>query len=146
MTIAPLNLTKTEIAWLAGLFEGEAYFAIDDRSKSRYKVSTSPGAPFLKISMVDKDVIVKVAKLLKKQHFVPTRKTTAGKVVYTLHIGDRESLSYLLPRLLPYMGKRRSIKVQQGIDAIAAWQEWLAAGGRSLMAKNGPKSQKEGKL
>ena len=115
-----LNLTEIEIAWITGLFEGEANFGLDSRSKKRYDVSTSPPGPFVKISMVDQDVIEKVAKLLNKSYFSPSRKTSKGKTVYTLHIGDRTILSYLLPRLFPYLGERRQKIVQQCIDALTA--------------------------
>jgi hypothetical protein len=56
-----LCLTETEIAWIAGLFEGEACFGLDFRSKKRYKLSTSPSIPFVKISMIDQDFIEKVS-------------------------------------------------------------------------------------
>ncbi len=124
-----LNLNEVEIAWLAGLFEGEANFGLDSRSKKRYKVSTSPAIPFIKIAMVDQDVIAKVAKLVKKSYFSPSRKTSSGKVVYILHIGDRITLLYLLPRLLPFLGERRQKKVRECIDALTAWQLWYSRGG-----------------
>jgi len=91
----PFNLTETQIAWLAGLFEGEASFGIDFRSQTQYKVSTSPPAPFVTISMVDEDGIKKVADLLNKTYFSPSRKTSKKKTVYSLHIGDRDTLIYI---------------------------------------------------
>lgn len=137
-----LNLTETEIAWLSGLFEGEASFGIDSRSQTKYKVSSSPPSPFIKISMVDEDVIKKVADLLNRTYFSPSRKTSKGKAVYTLHIGDRDTLIYLLPRLFPYLGKRRQESVQKCIDVLTAWQIWYTAGGRSEMAKQGGLAKK----
>ncbi len=92
--------------------------------------------------MVDEDVIKKVADLLNKMYFSPSRKTSKGKTVYTLHIGDRDTLIYLLPRLLPYLGKRRQENVQKCIDVLTAWQTWYAAGGRSEMAKQGALAKK----
>ena len=74
-----LSLSETEIAWLAGLFEGEAYFGFDKRSSIRYKVSTAPMAPYIKISMTDQDLIEKVSKLLNKTYFSPTRLTSKKK-------------------------------------------------------------------
>ena len=73
-----LNISETQIAWLAGLFEGEAYFSLDKRSKKRYINSTSPPAPFIKIAMVDEDIINRVAKLLNKTYFSPSRLTKTG--------------------------------------------------------------------
>jgi hypothetical protein len=65
-----INLvTEIEIAWLAGLFEGVSYFGLDTRSVKRYNVSTSPPPPFIKLAMVDKDIIERVSKLVNKNYF-----------------------------------------------------------------------------
>nr|YP_010835622.1 hypothetical protein NQY40_pgp021 [Ulva meridionalis]WFS80090.1 hypothetical protein [Ulva meridionalis] len=100
-----LNISEIEIAWLAGLFEGEAYFGLDKRSKKRYLNSTSPPAPFIKIAMTDEDIIYRVAKLLNKKYYIPSRLTKTGKKVFVCYIGDRKTLIYLLPKILPYMGE-----------------------------------------
>lgn len=138
-----LALNEVEIAWIAGLLEGEGSFGLDLRSKKRYKVSTAPAAPYMKISMVDEDVIARLSHLLNKTYFSPRRKTSTGKTVYILHVGDRETLEYLLPRLLPYFGARRTQRVQECIDALDAWKIWYQQGGRSEMAKQGPSSKKK---
>ena len=41
-----LSLTEIEIAWLAGLIEGEGNFGLDARSATRCKVSTAPASPY----------------------------------------------------------------------------------------------------
>lgn len=66
---AILNWSETDIAWLAGLFEGEASFGLEGRSSSRYKVSTAPAFPYIKIAMTDEDAIAKVSKLVNKTYF-----------------------------------------------------------------------------
>ena len=96
-----LALSEIEIAWLAGLLEGEGNFGLDARSAKRYKVSTAPPSPFLRISMTDQDIIERVSKLVNKSCFSPTRLTAKGKRVYICHIGDRATLAMLLPRLFP---------------------------------------------
>ena len=138
-----LCLTEIQIAWIAGLFEGEANFGLDSRSKTRYKISTAPASPFIKISMVDQDVIKKVAKLVNKSCFSPSRKTSTGKTVYVVHIGDRATLSYLLPLLLPHLGERRQKNVQECLDALTAWKLWYSTGGRKEMAKQGALAKKK---
>jgi hypothetical protein len=119
-----LSLTRIQIAWLAGLFEGEAYFGIDKRSKTRFIHSTVPFSPFIKISMVDKDIIDRVSFLLNKKTFSPKRLTVTNKTVYTCHIGDRETLFYLLPKLKPYMGERRQKTIETQMIEIKKWQLW----------------------
>lgn len=119
-----LYLSETKIAWLAGLFEGEAYFGLDKRPQTRYKNSTAPPAPFIKIAMTDEDIISHVAKLLNKKYYKPSRLTNTGKKVYVCHIGDRETLIFLLPRLLPYMGKRRKATIETCIIELKNWEIW----------------------
>lgn len=138
-----INLTDAEISWIAGLLEGEGSFNLDARSAKRYAVSTSPPSPFLQISMTDEDVIAHLAKLLKKNYFVEKRKTVTGKSVYKLAVGNRKLLSYLYPLILPHLSTRRQKAFQESMDAIDDWQLWLKQGGRSQMAKEGPKKKKE---
>lgn len=137
-----LSLTEIEIAWIAGLLEGEGSFGLDKRSVKRYKQSTSPPLPYIQISMVDEDVIGRFSKLVNKTYYSPRRRTSKGKVFYKLHIGDRKTLFYLLPRIFPYLGKRRQQSVQECLDALEAWVQWYASGGRSKMARLGPQQRK----
>jgi len=130
-----LNLTEIDIAWIAGLLEGEAYFGIDNRSKDRYEVSNSPPSPFIKISMVDEDIIQRLSKLLDKSYFSPSRKTVTGKQVYTLHIGEKEKLLFILQKILPYMGVRRGERITECIFHLQTWKEWVENGGRVENAK-----------
>ena len=74
--------------------------------------------------MTDEDIIHRVAKLLNKNYFSPKRLTKTGKKVFICHIGDRGMLIYLLPRLLPYMGKRRQQKIQICIEELQKWVIW----------------------
>lgn len=52
-----IQLTSLEIAWLAGLLEGEGSFGLDARSKQRYENSKAPPMPYIHISMTDRDVL-----------------------------------------------------------------------------------------
>lgn len=130
-----LNLTETDIAWIAGLLEGEGYFGIDNRSKDRYEISKTPPAPFIKISMVDEDIIQRLSKLLDKSYFSPSRKTVTGKQVYTLHIGEKEKVLFILQKILPYMGMRRGERITESISYLQTWKEWVENGGRVENAK-----------
>ena len=132
-----LQLSETEIAWLAGLLEGEGSFTIDSRAKKRYNNSTSPPSCTLRVSMTDKDVIAKVAKMFKKDLFQATRKTTGGKPEYIFSCQARPPLIYLLPRLLPHLGDRRSKQVQACLEVLEEWLDWYLDGGLSKAAKEG---------
>jgi hypothetical protein len=103
----------TDIAWLAGLFEGETNFGLDKRSKIRYNNSSSPPAPYIQLSMIDEDVIQKVSKLVNKTYKPLNRKTSTNQTVFKVSIGDRATLRYLLPLIFPYLGSRRQNQVQE---------------------------------
>ena len=92
--------------------------------------------------MVDEDVIERLAKMVNKSYFSPSRKISKDKTVYVLHIGSRATLLYLLPRLLPYLGERRQKRVRECLLALNAWEVWYSTGGRKEMAKQGPFSKK----
>lgn len=138
-----LNLKEEDIAWLAGLFEGEAYFGLDNRSSTRYKVSTAPPSVYIKIAMTDEDVIRKVSLFVNKSYFSPRRLTVAKKQVYICHIGDHSTLLFLLPRLLPYMGFRRQKSILECLKALNDWKIWYDEGGRKKMAQQGSLSKKK---
>jgi hypothetical protein len=137
-----LDLKETDIAWLAGLFEGEASFGLDTRSATRYKNSTAPPSPYIKIAMTDEDIIAKVSKLVNKSYFSPRRLTVTKKQVYICHIGDRSTLNFLLPRLLPYMGARRQKTILNCLKELNNWKIWYLKGGRKKMAQQGPLAKK----
>jgi hypothetical protein len=37
---------------------------------------------------------------------------------------------FLLEKILPHMGKRRSERIQESISYIKEWKEWVENGGR----------------
>lgn len=132
-----LSLTPIEVAWLAGLLEGEGTFALDARAKDRYDDSTAPPGCYMKVSMTDKDVIDKVANLFQRKSFSPNRKTKGEKKEHIVNIADRKTLIYIFPLLYPHLGERRQKEVDKCLDVLKDWQEWYEKGGRSLAARKG---------
>ena len=132
-----LKLNSVEIAWLAGLLEGEGTFDIDNRSSTRYANSTSPAVPVVSVSRTDEDVIAKIAGLVGKAYFLQKRKTVKGKQVYKVSTQSRPILTYLLPLLLPHLGKRRSVEVVKQIDLLDKYKIWYEEGNRGKQAKLG---------
>lgn len=128
------DISEIDIAWLAGLWEGEGSFSVRLRQK-KYKVSTTPGSIEMKIAMTDEDVIAKVSKLVDKSYFIPNRKTVTGKIVYQLSIGKRETVIQLVKRIIPYLGKRRKEQAEKLLENHFLWEEWYKNGGKSEMAK-----------
>ena len=85
--------------------------------------------------MVDEDIIQRLSKLLDKPYFSPSRKTVTGKQVYTLHIGEKEKVLFILQKILPYMGVRRAERITESISYLQTWKEWVENGGRVENAK-----------
>ena len=132
-----LRLSEGDLLWLEGIIEGEGSISLDRRPATKYEVSTSPPAPYLCITMTDKDVVNRIGFLLNMKTRLLNRKTTAGKSEYRVRAGRRQTLIHLFPLLLPHMGIRRKDKMQEAIDALDAWKVWYANGGRSKMSKRG---------
>ena len=95
-----INLTETQRAWLAGLFEGEAAFSY-----------TTTGHPRVVLQMTDLDIVKRVADLfnvkihprkIKKEHHKPS---------YQIAICKAQLVCDCLSQILPYMGERRSQKI-----------------------------------
>jgi hypothetical protein len=98
-------LTPTEIAWLAGIYEGEGSCSI-----------TSGRAIRVEIVMTDRDIIERVQSL-----------TGLGSVSSLAPRGEKYKPSYrwsvgsinavvFLTAILPWLGKRRSGRAQDAID------------------------------
>lgn len=91
----------TDIAWLAGLLEGEGYVSIKN-------VSASIG-----LGMTDKDVVEKVGGLLDAK-VRKTRGTSGHKDLYRVEVhGDRAIAVLVLIR--PWMGERRTKRIDEVI-------------------------------
>jgi len=71
------------------------------------------------------------------------RKTVKSKQTYQVSIGDRATVRILLPRVFPYLGARRQAQAQRLLDALKDHEKWVAEGGLSKMAKEGPKAKKK---
>ncbi len=110
----------TDIAWLAGLLEGEGCFYLGkDRAKKEIY-------PCIKLQMTDEDIVVRAAALMKSkvEHYGNTWVTR----VYGAH-----TIAWMMT-LYPYLGERRREKVAK---VIQVWKEHVyvqAPNGVRLMA------------
>jgi hypothetical protein len=76
------KLTDVDCAWLAGLFQAEAYFAKDSRVHSKQKSPNyipPPPKPYVKLDMVEKDLMLHVGNLLGEKVKELNRPTKAKK-------------------------------------------------------------------
>lgn len=107
-------ISETEIAWLAGLLEGEGYFSL---RKARKIKSTGEERwdPTIVLVMSDLDIVERCARMwgthaseLKKreEHHLPSYRCTlrgSGAI-------------HWMKRIYPYMGARRREKIKEIIE------------------------------
>ena len=126
-----LGLEEVTIAWIAGLLEGEASFSIDKRSRD--EIAGTPYSVSIILRMSDRDIVQRFANYVKKN--VTTIKQTkkqieeGRKTIYSCYLGDRSTCYYILTKILPYMGERRSKEIRKQIQYIEKWIAWVNSGG-----------------
>lgn len=101
------ELTDVQVAWLAGLYEGEGSCNI-----------TTGRAIRVEISMTDQDIISRVVDLtgLGKVTVAPIR--GEYKQVYRWGIGAANAVEFL-EAILPWLGERRAARAR---DAVEHWK------------------------
>lgn len=108
-------MSEADIAWIAGLFEGEACFDCHTNpSGKKY--------PRIRIEMNDRDVIERVKSLIPKSGEVCSRegKKAQHSKTYTLRICSRESVEETLNLIYPYMGERRKKRIEELLDILSS--------------------------
>lgn len=101
-----------DIAWLAGLIEGEGCINLNTKGKWTYLRLT--------LAMTDKDIIARAAKLLRRDgnfNVEKRRGRSDSKPVYTVSISGKEAIAWLFT-LYTFFGNRRRQKVR---EAVLAW-------------------------
>ena len=83
-------MTDLESAWLAGLLEGEGYFQI---TKPRHH---HPTQVVIRLSMTDKDVVEKAAKLLNNIPINQKARTTERKTIYTISLSKKDEVEKII--------------------------------------------------
>lgn len=115
------DLQETDVAWLAGLLEGEGSFTLQQPlnalGEKRVRIAIS-------LQMTDRDVLEKVASLVQDGK-VLTAKRQAGhhKETWRWQISSLEIVSQLMTRVLPYMSERRSKQIITCLTAAKAAKE-----------------------
>jgi hypothetical protein len=105
-------MTDIDASWLAGLLEGEGYFQI---TKPRHH---HPTQVVIRLSMTDKDVVERAAKLLNNVPINEKAKTTERKTIYAISLSKRDEVEKVLLQILPHMGNRRTQRINECLDVI----------------------------
>lgn len=112
--------TEAEIAWAAGLFEGEGCFRITtDPDKCRVAL--------MMLSMTDRDTVQRFRDIVDSGRVLgPTDRGPGRKPIYRVDIAQRADVQRIITSFLPWLGARRSEKARellahtQALDVAAA--------------------------
>lgn len=106
-------MTNINCAWVAGLLEGEGSFIISRRKSTNG--STYPTFS-VKCGMCDKDALEKLMKLSEMGNVTGphlNKKNPRAKPVWYWSTNRRECVRALCLAILPWMGSRRRIRIEQ---------------------------------
>lgn len=111
------EIDEPTLCWLAGLLEGEGSFIYlsheDKEGGSNYNVQIS-------ISMADKDIVEKVAKIFKTKVYVdkgPKGKNKDYKVIYKTYKYGFRALRWM-QKLYPLVSKRRKKQIERCFNKV----------------------------
>jgi hypothetical protein len=99
-------MTETELAWLAGLLEGEGTFTIN-------YVKGKSDQPCIEVKMVDLDVIERACALMGRVSVYARKPDQTGhQIQYRVRLRGKRA-AHLMRQLLPHMGKRRQARIRE---------------------------------
>jgi hypothetical protein len=108
--------TDTEIAWAAGLFEGEGCIVFQKQKRGRGTCTCIR----LELKMCDEDVVRRFADIVGAKVVGPYEQATAGwKPYWDCRIGKISEVRHILDLFGPYLGKRRQARVREVMDLYA---------------------------
>ena len=111
--VRPWGMTTEELAWLAGLLEGEGCF--DLRCASRRKHLFYPR---IRVYMNDRDIIERVAALIHRgvgSSHTPSMKASGANRRYGTAVEGRHAVA-LMRALYPMLGERRRAKIDELLE------------------------------
>lgn len=107
-------MTPSQIAWLAGIVEGEGHIRFEGRAQVK-----------LIVVMTDGDVIKKCHKIsglgmyegpIKRNQF--RKDGSRCKDIYKWKVYSRDPVEKILKLIRPWMGKRRGTRIDQGLKRL----------------------------
>lgn len=102
-------MKDTDLAWLAGLLEGEGSFMMG-RNTVRGKVYLYPKVV---VTMTDEDVILRAAELFGTGvYVVPNKRPVDRLQQYRTQVSGVKAAN-LMEQLIPHMGSRRTQKISE---------------------------------
>ena len=102
-----MNKPNTELAYLAGVFDGEGSFGMWSRGKKKTKDFR------LSVEMIDTDIILRFLKYFKKGSITTLDPRKEGyQRTFRLRVCSEEA-RVILREMLPFLSKRRQAKFKE---------------------------------
>ena len=106
-------MENTDIAWLAGILEGEACFDFYQYKSSKKTTKY----PRIRVEMRDRDIIERVKKIMGGGSVCIIKgKQENHSTTYIVRLCDRKKLKPVLEAILPFMSERRSTRILEMIE------------------------------
>ena len=96
-----------EIAWAAGIFEGEGSINI---------VPNRPSCASLQVSMTDLDILERLQDIFGGNIYTKVKQKSQHKQGWTWQIARKADIYATLEKLLPWLGERRSYRALNVLD------------------------------
>jgi len=124
-------MNNAELAWTAGLLEGEASFTL-------YKSDSGILRPRIQINMTDLDVLEHLQSLIHDSRLTGPY-NQGHKPFWTWSLNKTKSVVALCRILQPLMGIRRQAKIDELLDNTGKRWRPMKPRGRPKGSKNKPK-------
>jgi hypothetical protein len=107
---SPIDVDALDLAWLAGLLEGEGSFMTGPPS--------SPRLPAIQMTMVDEDVVQRAARIMGCRVFTIKPRKRNWKVAYAIRLRGESAVAWMRA-LRPLLGSRRQLQVDAALASYA---------------------------
>jgi hypothetical protein len=104
--------SERELYWLAGILEGEGYFAGESGYRGEKRRC------MIQLGMTDLDVVERAAKLMGVEEITTLPQPEGYKTKYRISIGGDKARD-LMRSLIPIMGERRTARIQEILDSFS---------------------------
>ena len=103
----PTNMTPDQVAWVAGILEGEGSFV------SSQSVS-------IRVTMTDLDILERLQKVTGVGRiYDTTRRKDTHKEAWIWTVQRRAHIRHIIEAVLPWLGKRRTVAANKLLERIA---------------------------
>lgn len=103
--------TKSDLAWAAGLFEGEGCATVN-----KYK-SGNGGRPTMQLQMTDEDVVRKFHAVIGMGKVYGPYRPSGHKEVWRWYVDGFEAVQAIAAMFWFYLGSRRKAKLRTVLEA-----------------------------